>query len=148
MSSRPWVIAASSGLKFPVTTDKSARSHYPLATGTNARRNRPVPPIRGGDTSDHLRAKRHGLVAITSSGNRPIVYTVDGSRANGTSTVYLSPIPVTAGATIQAGSLLADGHVGLVASKTFRRFAVIELEDCQRGQPGNQSGRQRGEQGN
>ncbi len=106
-------------LKSPVTTDKvririnRSRLEPTLAEIGLFRQSAAAIPPTISDRS------ANGSVTITNNGNRPIVYTVDGSAPTANSTVYLSPISVAAGATIQAGSLLPDGHVGLVASKTF-----------------------------
>lgn len=60
-----------------------------------------------------------GLVSISNGSSRPIVFTVDGTEPTTNSTIYHSPISLPAGGTVQAASLLPDGQLGTVASKTF-----------------------------
>jgi alpha-L-fucosidase len=74
-----------------------------------------------------------GSVSIDNGGSRPIVFTVDGTPPTPNSEVYHSPISVPSGTTVQAASLLSDGQLGAVGSRTFtdlvsRNWKVVAVD--------------------
>jgi len=106
-------------LKSPVTTDQvriritHSRLEPTLAEiGLFKQSVASVPPtISDRDSS--------GAVTLSNGGSLPIIFSLDGGVLTSNSTVYHSPISVAAGGTLQAASLLPNGQVGIVASKTF-----------------------------
>jgi alpha-L-fucosidase len=71
-----------------------------------------LPPTISGRDAD-------GLVTITNMGGCKIVFTVDGTAPTTHSPVYNSPIVVPSGCTVQAACLMANGQLGMAASKPF-----------------------------
>ena len=69
------------------------------------------PAISGRDTN--------GLVTISNTGGCKMVYTVDGTAPTTKSPVYVSPIVVPSGGTVQAACLMPNGQLGIVASRPF-----------------------------
>jgi alpha-L-fucosidase len=69
------------------------------------------PVISGRDAS--------GRVTISNPGGGKMVYTVDGTAPTTNSPVYVSPIVVPSGGTVQSASLMPSGQLGIVASRPF-----------------------------
>lgn len=65
-----------------------------------------------------------GLVTLSNSNNYEMVYSTDGTTPATNSAVYVSPIPLPLGGTVQAACLTSQGQLGLVASKTFAGWAA------------------------
>ena len=83
---------------------------------------------------------RDGLVTLSHPHHLPIVYTLDGAEPTAQSPVYQSPIPLPDGGTVHAAILTPEGHLGLIASKTFIGLAptgwkVIREENAADGAP-------------
>jgi alpha-L-fucosidase len=60
-----------------------------------------------------------GRVTVSNTGGCPMVYTIDGTTPATNSPVYHSPFAVPAGATVQAACVMANGRLGIAASKSF-----------------------------
>jgi alpha-L-fucosidase len=69
------------------------------------------PTISGRDTN--------GLVTVSNPGGFKMVYTVDGTVPRTNSAIYISPIVVPPGGTVQAACLMPNGRLGIVASRPF-----------------------------
>ena len=61
----------------------------------------------------------NGLVSISNTDRRKIVYTVDGTSLTTNSPVYHSSMVVPSGSIVQAACLMPNGELGIVASKRF-----------------------------
>jgi alpha-L-fucosidase len=63
----------------------------------------------------------NGMVTLSNLAGNQMVYTVDGSVPTANAAVYVSPIvlPLDRSVTVRAASVLPNGRLGLVSSRTF-----------------------------
>jgi alpha-L-fucosidase len=114
-------------LKSPVTTDKvriritGSRLEPTLAEiGLFKQSVATLPPV----ISDR---NTNGTVTLSNVAGNKMVYTVDGSVPATNSTVYTSPIalPFDRSVTVRAVSVLPDGQLGIVGSRTFAGLVPV-----------------------
>ncbi|HZK80534.1 MAG TPA: alpha-L-fucosidase, partial [Humisphaera sp.] len=77
----------------------------------------PAPVISERDAS--------GSVTISNPDGYTIVYTTDGTTPATNSAVYISPIALPLGGTVQAASLTPRGRLGMTAAKSFAGLTPI-----------------------
>ena len=97
-----------------------AHPHHRFAPRTDAGRNRAFQAIRRRPCRRPFPiASTNGLVTLNNSAGCQMVYTVDGTAPTTNSPVYNSPIALPSGGTVQAASLMPNGQLGILASKSF-----------------------------